>query len=105
MNEGMSEGRIRKIAERAFKHYFSDVKIIQINVKPMLGHDKQRFVDVKIIYDGKYERLNGTGLVKVYSDIVSKAWHEVENDLGFPLVHFITKSDLRPHERRDPTIV
>ena len=105
MSEEMNEAQIRKIAERAFKHYFSDVKVIQVNVKPTLGHDEQRFVDVKIIYDGKYEQLNGTGLVKVHSDIVSKAWREVDHDLGFPLVHFIAKSDLRPHERRDPTTV
>ena len=101
----MNEEQIRNIAERAFRAHFSEIEVDQVNVKRRLDHDGDPVVDVKIIYDGKYEQLNGTGLVKVHSDIVSKAWREVDHDLGFPLVHFIAKSDLRPRERRDPTAV
>ena len=45
-----------------------------------------------LIYDGKDEQLNGAGLLRVQSDIVSKAWREVEDDLGFPGVHFLPGS-------------
>ena len=105
MNEEMNEGRIREIAEEAFKTRFSDVKLVRVNVKPALGPEEQRYVDVTIIYDGKYEQLNGDGLMRVQSDIVSKAWRNVEHDVGFPLVHFVAKSDLMPRELRDLTTV
>ena len=98
----MNERQIREIAEAAFKRHFGDVKLIRVNVKPGFDHDEDPKVDVKIIYDGKYEQLNGAGLVRVQSDIVSKAWREVEDDLGFPCVHFIAKSGLGP---RDPATV
>ena len=98
----MNERQIREIAETAFKRHFGDVKLVRVNVKPGFDHDEDPKVDVKIIYDGKYEQLNGAGLVRVQSDIVSKAWREVEDDLGFPCVHFIAKSGLGP---RDPATV
>ena len=41
-------------------------------------------------------------LLRVRSEVVSKAWRQVEDDLGFPLVHFIAKSDIG---RRDPATV
>lgn len=105
MSKKISERRIRKIAEEAFKTRFSDVKLVRINIQPTLGPDEQPYVDVTIIYDGKYEQLNGTGLLRVQSDIVSKAWRDVEHDIGFPLVHFVAKSDLMPRELRDLTTV
>ena len=98
----MNEGQICKIAETAFKARFSDVEIVRINVRRRLDHDEDPVVDVNIVYDGRYEQLNGAGLLRVQSDIVSKAWRDVEDDIGFPLVHFISKSTLG---RRDPATV
>ena len=41
-----------------------------------------------------------SGLSRVQLDVVSKDWRDMEYDFGFPLVHLIAKSDLRPRERR-----
>ena len=98
----MNEQQIREIAETAFKRYFGDVEVFRVNVWPGFDHDEDPKVDVKIIYDGKYEQLNGAGMVRVQSEIVDKAWGEVEDDLGFPCVHFFAKSELG---RRDPATV
>ena len=99
----MNERQIREIAETAFKRYFGDVKLFRVNVRPGFGfEDDSPKVDVTIIYDGKYEQLNGAGMVRVQSEIVSKTWREVEDDLGFPCVHFFAKSELG---RRDPATV
>ena len=35
----------------------------------------------------------------------SKVWRNMEYDLGFPHVHLIAKSGLRPSERRNPMTV
>ena len=85
----MNERQIREIAETAFKHHFGDVEIVRVDVKPGFDHDEDPVVDVTLIYAGGYEKLNGAGLLRVQSDIVSKAWREVEDDLGFPCVHFL----------------
>ena len=99
----MNEQQIREIAETAFKRYFGDVKLFRVNVRPGFGfEDDSPVVDVTIIYDGKYEQLKGMGPLRVHSEIVDKAWREVEDDLGFPCVHFIAKSELG---RRDPATV
>lgn len=98
----MNKQQISEIAETAFRNQFSDIKVVRVNVKERLDHDEDPVVDVNIIYDGKYEQLNGAGLLRVQSDIISKAWQEVENDIGFPLVHFFAKSSLG---RRDPATV
>ena len=99
----MNEQQIREIAETAFKRYFGDIKIVRVNVWPGFGfEDDSPIVDVKIIYDGKYEQLKGMGPLRVQSEIVSKTWREVEDDLGFPCVHFFAKSELG---RRDPATV
>ena len=91
----MNERQIREIAETAFRHHFGDVKIDDVNVKKGFDHDGDPVVDVTLlIYDGEYEKLNGAGLLRVQSDIVSKAWREVEDDLGFPCVHFLPISSL-----------
>ena len=90
----MDTEQICKIAKTAFKHHFGDVEIVQVNVKPGFDHDEDPVVDVTLIYDGEYEKLNGAGLLRVQSDIVSKAWREVEDDLGFPCVHFLPISSL-----------
>ena len=93
----MNKENIREIAEAAFKARFGDVKVVRINVRPRF--DDGPVVDVNIIYGGKYEQLNAAGLLRVRSEVIAKAWPQVEDDLGFPLVHFIAKSDIG---RRDP---
>ena len=98
----MNEQTIRDVAERAFKARFADVKVVRINVRPRFDHDDDPVVDVNIIYDGKYEQLNPAGLLRVRSEVVTKTWRQVEDDLGFPLVHFIAKSDIG---RRDPATI
>ena len=98
----MNEQNIREIAETAFKARFGEVKVVRVNVRPRFDHDDDPVVDVNIIYDGKYEQLNPAGLLRVRSEVVSKAWRQVEDDIGFPLVHFIAKSDIG---RRDPATV
>ncbi len=98
----MNEQTIRDVAERAFKARFADVKVVSINVRPRFDHDDDPVVDVNIIYDGKYEQLNPAGLLRVRSEVVTKTWRQVEDDLGFPLVHFIAKSDIG---RRDPATI
>ena len=98
----MDEQQIREIAETAFKGSFGDVKVVRVNVRPGFDHDDDPVVDVKIIYDGKYEQLNGPGLLRVQSEIVSKVWREVEDSPGWPHVHFIARSDIG---RREPAAV
>ena len=91
----------REIAERAFKRQFPAVKLARVNVWPGLGfEDDSPAVDVHIIYDDKYEQLNAHGLLKVLSEVISKAYREVEDDLGFPCVRFFSKAELE-RSRRD----
>ena len=98
----MNEQQIREIAETAFKRYFGDVEVFRVNVWPGFDHDEDPKVDVKIIYEGKYEQLNGAGLVRVHSEIVDKVWWSADDSPGFPILYFIAKSDLG---RRDPATV
>ncbi len=98
----MNERQIREIAEAAFKSHFGDVKLFRVNVRRGFDYDDDPVVDVTIIYDGKYEQLNGAGLVDVQREVVDKAWREAEDSPGFPHVHFIARSSLG---RRDPATV
>ena len=98
----MNEQQIGKIAKAAFGARFGEVKIIRVNVRSGFDHADDPMVDVNIIYDGKYEQLNGSGLLDVRREIVDKVWGEAEDNLGYPYVHFIAKSDLG---RRDPATV
>ena len=98
----MNERQIREIAEAAFKSHFGDVKLFRVNVRRGFDYDDDPVVDVTIIYDGKYEQLNGAGLLHVESEITSKVWYEREDSPGWPLVHFLPKSELG---RRDPATV
>ena len=91
----MDEQQVREIAKNAFKAHFSDFKIVKIEVEPRLDHDGDRIVDVNIYCDGNYKKLRGVGRSRVHSEIAAKAWYEVEDDLGFPLVHFYSKSALK----------
>ena len=98
MNRKLVEKRIaelKRIAERAFKARFSDIKIVRIDVKPGHDHDGDAIVDVNFVCDGDYSQFNGKGLNKLHSEIVSKAWRDSEHGLGlgFPLVHFFDKDD------------
>lgn len=93
---------IAEIAKNAFRTHFSKLKLVRVNVKPRLDQYDEPVVDVKIIYDGKFKHLKGGGILQVQHDIACKAWRDVEEDLGFPVVHFIAKSDLG---RRDPATV
>ena len=97
----MTEQEIREIAEAAFKDKFPDVKLDRVNVWPGFGfEDDSPVVDISIIYEGEYEQLNGRGLVKVMTEVVDKAYRAVEDDLGFPCVHFFSKPELK-RDRRD----
>ena len=91
----MKEKDIEKIAKKAFKAHFSDFEIVQIDVEQRLDHDGDRVVDVDIYCDSKNGFARGSGLLRVQSEIVSKAWRNVKDDLGFPLVHFYSKSALK----------
>lgn len=99
----MNEHQVGEIAEAAFRAHFCDVKVVCVNVRRGFDYDENDpMVDVSIIYDGKYEQLSGDGLLDVRRDIVDKVWRETEDSPGFPLVHFIAKSDIG---RRDPATV
>ena len=50
-------------------------------------------MDLNIICNGKCER--GRGFLRVQSELVSRAWREGKDDLGWPCVHFIA-SAIRP---------
>ena len=97
----MTEQEIRQIAEGAFKCAFPDVGLDRVNVWPGFGfEDDSPVVDISIIYEGKYEQLNADGLLEVQTEIVDKAYRAVEDDLGFPCVHFYSKPELK-RGRRD----
>ena len=97
----MTEQEIRKIAEAAFKDKFPNVELDRVNVWPSVGfEDDSPVVDISFIYEGKYEQLNGRGLSEVHTEIVDKAYRAVEDDLGFPCVHFYSKPELK-RGRRD----
>ncbi len=99
----MNERQVGEIAEAAFRSSFGDVEVVRVNVRRGFDYDEDDpTVDVNIIYDGKVEQLDGQGLVQVRSEVVSKVWREAEDSPGFPLVHFIAKSDIG---RRDPATV
>ena len=95
----IDEKGIREIVEEAFKEHVNEPKIIHIDINPRVDHDEERVVDVNIYYDGEYMKLR-EALLHVHSDIVSKAWHEAEEeDLGFPLIHFYSKSTYKQHKK------
>lgn len=95
----MNEQRIREIADTAFKAPFGEVKVVRVKVRPRFDHDDP-MGDVNLIYYGKYEQLTPASLLGVRSEVIVKAWRQVDDDLGFPLVHFIAKSDIGRRTRR-----
>ena len=94
----MDKYDIHKIAEELFKKHVQKSKIIHIDVRPRIDHDDDRVVDVNIYYDGKYTELR-EALMLVHSDIVFKVWYDVEETLGFPLIHFYSKSTYNQHKK------
>ena len=98
----MTEQDIREIAEKAFKSRFGNIEIVCTNVRPHLDHTDSPVVDVHIVYDGKYKQMNIPDLLRVRTEVIDKAWWQVEDGLGFPLVHFFAKSGIG---RRDPTTI
>ena len=54
---------------------------------------------MKIVYDGKFEQLNGEGILGVQSELFEKVWEEVDDSPVWPHIHMIAKSDIG---ERDP---
>lgn len=100
MRQEINEVQIREIAERAFRAHLTGIDIVRVDVKPRLDHDGDPVVDVKFVCDGDYKQLTGERLLRVQSEIVSKAWREVEKDLGFPIVNFTGNSRLSSLARK-----
>ena len=98
----MDDQQIREIAETAFRGRFGDIEVFRVNVRRGFDHEADPVVDVNIIYDGKYEQLNGAGLLDVGMEINNKIWRDAEDSPGWPLVHYIPKSEIG---RRDPAKV
>ena len=80
----MNRQQIREIAEIAFKTQFSDVDVVRVDVKERLDHDEDPVVDVGIIYDGKYEQLNGSGSCACNPTLFPKRGKKWKMILAFP---------------------
>ena len=98
----MDDQQISEIAETAFRGRFGDIEVFRVNIRRGFDHEDAPVVDVNIIYDGKYEQLNGAGLLDVGMEINNKIWRDAEDSPGWPLVHYIPKSEVG---RRDPATV
>ena len=98
----MNDQQVRALAVAAFKARFGDVDVVCVNVKHGFDHCDDPALDVKIVYDGKFEQLNGEGILGVQSELIEKVWEEVEDSPGWPYVHLIAKSDIG---ERDPATV
>ena len=100
----MDDQQVREIAEAAFKAHFGDIDVCRVNIRHGFDFDDDPVpvVDVHIIYDGKFEQLNGNGLLDVSLDINNKVWRDAEDSPGWPMVRFIPKSEIG---RRDPATV
>ena len=98
----MTEQEMREIVETAFRSRFGDVELVCINVKPGVDFDGDPMVDINIIYDGKVEQLDGDGLLRVNHEVDTKFDADSEAYPGWPLLHFIAKSDIG---NRDPASI
>ena len=98
----MNEQEMREIVKAAFKARFGDVELVSINVKPSVDYEGDHVVDIKIIYDGKVEQLNGEGLLRVDHEVHTKIDGDFEKPPGLPILHYIAKSDIG---KRDPASV
>ena len=91
----MNERQRREIAESAFKRQFSDVEGFRIDVRPGFAlKDDSPVIDVNTVYDGKHEQSSVRGFMRIRSELVDKAWREVKDDLGWPCVHFVPRSEI-----------
>ena len=87
----MNEQHLREIAIVAFRRYFSDVKIIGVEVQHGFHHlDIDRpVVEVTIRFDGsKYEKSYAEDLANVNSEILDRAWRKKKQEFGYPYVYF-----------------
>ena len=98
----MNEQEMREIVEAAFKARFGDVELVCINVKPSVDYDGDHVVNIKIIYDGKVEQLNGEGIVRVNHEVDTKFDADFEKPPGLPFLRYIAKSDIG---KRDPASI
>ena len=98
----MNEQEMREIVETAFKARFGDVELVSINVEPGVDFDGDPMVDINIIYDGKVEQLDGEGIVRMNHEVNTKFDADVEKPPGWPLLHYIAKSDIG---NRDPASI
>ena len=86
---------MRKIAQAAFKRQFGHIKIVGINVRQGLDfEDDTPIVDVNIIYDDNDGELTGRGYNRVRSEVHDKTWLAGKDDLGYPYINLIAKSDV-----------
>ena len=98
----MNEQEMREIVETAFKARFGDVELVCINVKPWVDYEGDHVVDIKIIYDGKVEQLDGERLLRMNHEVHTKFDADFEKPPGWPLLHYIAKSDIG---ERDPASI
>ena len=59
-------------------------------------------MDVNIIYDDESGQVTGRGVLGVLSEVVDKTWRAGKDDLGYPCLRLIAKSDVG---QRDPDTV
>ena len=64
--------------------------------------DDSPAVDVNIIDDDESGQVTGRGFLSVLSEVVDKTWREGRDDLGYPYLRLIAKSDIG---QRDPAAV
>ena len=98
----MNDQQVREIAETAFRSHFGEINVVRVNIRRGVDHEDDPVVDVNIIYDGKYEQLRGPRFMDVRREINHRIWRDAEDSPGWPLVHFIPKSEVG---RRDPATV
>ena len=66
----MDEQQLLEVAEAAFNIQFAGVEIVRLNIRQRLGfEDDSPVVDMKIIYDGKYDQGNGRGFLREQSEL------------------------------------
>ena len=97
----MNEQEMREIVEAAFRARFGDVELVCINVKPGVDFDGDPMVDIILIYDGEVEQLDGECLLRVNHEVHTKFDANSEAS-GWPLLHYIAKSDIG---KRDPASI
>ena len=99
----MKDAEIGKIAESAFRDRFGGIDVVAVDVKPDPDPlDGDPTVWVNIVYDGDVEQLTGDGMTDVQMEVMSRLQSGPAEDLRFPVVEFIARSDIG---RRDPATV